>query len=209
MSGSHLEVFRRQLDAVTCGQHRYVLRHAMNGRLMPSFDRRGYRFTIDSLPGIVGEGKTRPDAMASFEQKFHSRFQNLLAKRPFEMSDEERLEWYAFKVVFDVDKYRRSQPIVMRRFGVAINESGRHAVMWEGRDDKELVDLGMYPREFPTFATGQPFEAYVEVDQDSRRTIRVLYAKKTSPTKQRTPAENEAFWNSLPGTSTLPASSFK
>ncbi len=204
----HLGIFSRELSEISCGQHRYELRQPIAGRLMPNFDRLSYRFTSDSLPGIVGVGATRPEATLAFESQFHSRFQELLAKRPFEMSDRELHDWRAIHRVFDVEGYRRSRPIIMRRYGIALNDQGRHAVQWEGRPEKEVVDLGIYPPDFPAFITGQPFEAFLELDPVSRRPTRVFYVKKSSPANHRTQADNAAFWDSLPGTSSLPASKF-
>jgi hypothetical protein len=140
------------------------------------------------------------------EDQVHEGFQDLYGKRPFEMTREEAQRWDILETMIDVVSYQNETPVVVRQLGqVTQVHRGPRQITWvDGR--KEIVGLDVMPPEFARFKPGQPFEAVVERDPVTGQLRRVRYVHRVASLRGLSDSELAKFWNSLPGTSTLPES---
>jgi len=212
----HFDILQRPVVNLSYGNVEYPLKSRSTrsiGRIVPDLvqsQQSGMRYTVDDLPSIVGRGDSISAAVSNFQEEFHRRFQELFAMRPFEMQDAEIVDWNGLSQMVDVEKYRRSVPIRVRRFGlVNANASGRHHVKWEGATDAVSIDLKDFPAEFAGYKTGQPFEAIVLLDADGLQTIRVVDVVKKSALRRRTTENDQQFWEGLGSTADLPSTSWE
>ena len=200
----NVDVFQTRLEEVEFGQERYPLWRPTIGRLLPEPNANRYRFQLQGLLSVSGEGNSPQDAIASFRETFHTHFQELIAKRPFEMDEHERGSWDEIRRLVNVELYRSRQPVLLRQFGEVISvRSGYRAVRWEGTG-REPVDLAKFPGEFASYYVGQPFEAYVERDQLGMGLRKVFYVKRTPQPTHRTADDNDDFARSLGSNKGLP-----
>jgi hypothetical protein len=198
-------VSQKQLSEIEFGDERYPLWRPTVGRHLPEPYGNRYRFQLEGLMTISGEGPSASEALQSFREEFHTRIQELLAKRPFEMTEGECATWNEIRRVVNVELYRSLQPVLLRQFGeVLSSRPGHHAVRWEGIG-REAIDLRKFPGEFASYCVGQPFEAYVERDQVGMGLRRVFYVKRTTRPTHRSGEDNDAFARSLESNRDLPA----
>ena len=199
-------ILRRRLVSVDFGDHTYPLRRQTDGCLEPYHEGEAVRwsFVVPSMGFLEGHGGTPREAIEDYQEVFHCNFQRLYVKRPFEMSEDDRQQWLSLISLVDVDAYRRSQPVTIRRFGVAYMDQGRRYVRWEGRTGKEPIDLRSYPAEFANYRSGQSFEAIVEIDPRTNATKRVQWSTRQDTVSPMEEEEAREFWNSLPGLPGLP-----
>jgi hypothetical protein len=69
-------------------------------------------------PRDVGRGNSAEEARDDFCLKFHSLFQDLTYKRPFEMTATDSPVWKKIRSVGDVTDYRNRMPLVAEQYGV-------------------------------------------------------------------------------------------
>jgi hypothetical protein len=197
-----------EFEVLRYGRTTYPLLRPTTGRLTYNQKRpAAFSFRLDSIPQLAGEGSAAKQAMDSLLENFHTTFQELVVKRPFEMNENETALWDDIRSTVDVDLYLNTIPITLRQFGTVVGQrSGQRKIAWEeGR--QETIDLRRFPSEFAGYRVGQPFEAYVERDHDRMRTMRVFYVRRKSSLPTRTPKDIEAFANSLKSSEEFPKGS--
>lgn len=195
---------RQVYKCLDFGQERYPLWRPTIGRLLPEPYANRYRFQLQGLLSVSGEGDSPQNAISTFKEAFHARFQELIAKRPFEMNVHERASWDEIRRLVNVELYRSRQPVLLRQFGEVVSvRTGHRAVRWEGTG-RETVDLAKFPGEFASYCVGQPFEAYVERDQLGMGMRQVFYVKRTPQPTHHTAADNDEFARSLDSNKGLP-----
>jgi len=114
-------------------------------------------------------------------------------KRPFEMNRSDTTSWGEMRQLVDVERYRRELPVLVREFGEVVSaRPGHRAVHWEG-GGREPIDIEQFPGEFASFRPGQPFEAYVERDQETMQIRRVLLVKRKHALRAQTAADADTF----------------
>lgn len=200
----NMDAFQTRLTDIEYGQESYPLWRPTIGRLLPEPLAKRYSFQLQGLLSVAGEGNSPQTAVLSFKESFHARFQELAAKRPFEMNADERAVWNEIKRLINVELYRSRQPVLQRQFGEVVSvRPGHRSVRWEGTG-REAVDLAKFPGEFATYCVGQPFEAYVERDQLSMGVRQVFYVKRTQQPTHRSAGDNEDFARSLSSNKDLP-----
>jgi hypothetical protein len=198
------DILRTRIDELQYGKNRYPLWRPIVGRLLPEPFSERYRFQIDGLTSVAGDGETPRDAIEVFRERFHIRIQDLLAKRPFEMKPDEKIAWSEIRQLVNVELYRHELPILMRQFGEVLSvRPSKWSVRWEGTG-REFVDLQDFPGDFASYHVGQPFEAFVERDQQTMRINHVYQVKRTKNLTHRDEADDDAFANSLQSNKNMP-----
>ena len=195
------------LTSIRVGGTEYELRRAIQGRLYPS-DNGHYEFVVDALAAyIVGRGDTADSAADDWRNKLHAAVQQLLAARPFEMSNSDVARWRALESVIDMAQYRRTTPVRMRQLGRV--EYLRHpfpkAIHWTGTG-RERIALETMPPEFAGFKPGQWIEAICERDPLTGRLLRVTHVEPIPALRFMSREQQDEFLQSLPRGDSLPES---
>jgi hypothetical protein len=194
------------LSEVRIGETFYRLREPVRGEFLPCDDGT-CEFWVDGFsPEFVGRGARADDAFRDWRDQVHEVFQDLYGKRPFEMSPEESQRWQVLEDTLDVVGYRNETPVVVREMGEVIQVRPQpRRIRWiNGRT--ESVTLDNMPGEFASYKPGQPFEADVERDPLTWRLLKVRFIRRITAIHPMARGELEKFWQSLPVTSSLPAS---
>jgi hypothetical protein len=195
------------VNGFSVGDATYRLRRPVQGYFMRQADG-SCLFLVDGFnPTFVGKGERARDAYDNWRDLLHEVFQTLYGKRQFEMTDEERDQWSVLDGMIDVVSYRNETPLVVRQVGcVSGHRTGQPMeITWvDGR--KERVCFSQMPPEFAGYQVGQYFEADVEREPLSGRLNRVRHVQRIHSLRPLTGSQLEEFWDSLPGTDSLPRS---
>ena len=199
---SKLDVFTTRVGDISFGLHaKYPLWRPLTGRWLPAprVDGVGFSFQVDGVPEIIGYGTTVAKALSDFSEQFHTRLQQLVVMRPFEMDELERSRWDALCELVDIESYRLSLPLHTIEYGkVLANQPRRWMVQWEASRSPTSVDLETFPDDFASYRVGQPFMAIVIREQRTMGIERVLRVTKVSLPATRSRAEDDEFAASLP-----------
>ena len=198
--GSLFDVLQRTLDEVRIGEAVYYTRAPLLATFYPRT--RGVDGELTMTPNnlrLVGIGKNFDEAQRDWSNQFHVRFQTLLAKRPWEMTLEEKEEWGRIELLVDVARFRRETPYVVRQIGVLTRRRPiPDQIRWEdGRTER--VWLEHMPPEFAGLHEGQRFEAEVIRDSATGRMVRTTVVRRLPAL--RTTDDDAALWQSVPTTS--------
>jgi hypothetical protein len=199
------DITRQVLEALRYGQTTYPLRKRTEGAFYPQFAGAGGEYLVDGFQAIVvGQGNTPNLAYHDWLKRFHAAFQRLYVMRPFEMAEREREAWGVIENQVDVERYRASQPIIVRQQGKVVRARPYpDLVQWED-GTRERVSPARMPADFVTFMVGQPFEAVVHRDPTSYKILKVEYLKRLSVRAALTREESKRLWDSLPTSGSLP-----
>jgi hypothetical protein len=166
-----------------------------------------WAFGTDEDIRFCGCGPSRGAAAANWCNQLHTRFQQLVRKRPFCMSDDEKADWAFLSELIDVDHYRRTTPIKQQETGWISNlESAVYEITWLGSEEVEMLSLENASPEFAGFSKGQWFEALVERNREDYSLSKVIHARPIEPIKEMTDEEWKDWLSSLPTTESLPRS---
>ena len=198
------DVTRRQLDVLRFGQAEYHLRRRAQGVFYPGDGSEPGEFSVEGFAGtVVGQGRTPDEAHGDWLKRFHVTFQQLYVMRPFEMSDAERQLWKVIESQVDVERYRLSEPLVVRQQG-RIKRARPYPELVEWEDGtREKVSLKWMPGEFATYQAGQPFEAVVHRHPVSHKILKVEYVKRLPAEPRSNAEESRRLWDSLPTSQSL------
>ncbi len=173
------ESSRYELPEIAYGFSKYPLKRLLRATYLRSRE----EFLVEGLsPEVVGRGVTSEEACDDFCLKFHSLFQDLVYKRPFEMSVEDSLLWNKIKDIVDVTVYRNRTPLVIEQYGVVSHGKVSHPckIKWDNGHtefvDVRKVDNADFVRYFP----GQPIKAIVRRNPVTRELIDIPYIQKTA-----------------------------
>jgi len=188
---------RKTFEEVRVGEARYRLRSPLTltfypfvlvdkGELIPEPD--------SAAPdgwSIIGTGVAFDDAFQDWSAKLHMIVQNLLAKRPWEMTQEEVRNMASMERMIDIPAYHRETPHSMRQIGtVARSRPIPDCILWED-GLVEHVKLYQMPPDFATFVNGQRFEAITVRDSMNGELQRVSYVGKLGRLKAVPPEQWE------------------
>ncbi len=161
-------------------------------------------------PLFVGRGASQEEARENWLLAVHASFQELLHKRPFEMTADDRRTWSVLSSRIDVAVYRNQTPIQVRQFGrISKARPYPQQIRWESGEREAIrIDQVASP-DFITFKAGQPFEAVVARDPVDFQLLRIVHIERRSePT--RLPADQEAkLLESIGSATTLPAAGWE
>ena len=197
--GDFFDVLRREIRAFHIGRASYQLRTPLLAAFYPRIDGEVGRMNVaPSWLSIVGSGRTLDEAWQDWANRFHVRFQTLLAKRPWEMDANEKSEWEKIEQMVDVPAYRRETPYVVRQIGwLTRRRPIPDHIRWEnGR--QERVDLMQMPPEFAALHEEDRFEAEVERQAVTGRLIRAVVVRRLPPLHQT--GDDGKMWSLLPTT---------
>ena len=194
------------LSDIQIGETCYRLRELLNGEFLSAEDFT-CEFWVDGFsPQFVGKGTRAHDAYRDWRDQVHEAFQDLYRKRPFEMSEEDTERWQVLENSIDVVGYRNETPVVIRQVGQVTRTRPKHRqITWiDGKT--EPFNLDNWPGEFAGYKPGQPLEADVERDPLTWKMLSVRFVRRIGTIHPMTNDELKKFWQSLPTTSSLPAS---
>jgi hypothetical protein len=198
------DVLKQEFSRLQYGSAVYEFRHNVVGQWLPRLVQGGYEFYLDPLPQIAGHGATMAEAQDEFLAIFHERVQELLSKRPFEMTKQEKSDYAAINSVIDIAFYQQHLPVRLRQRGKLVSKRhGNLTVIWEGLG-QEQVSGKLFPADFAAYREGQQFDAIVLRDRQSMNLIQVADVERTTAS-QSTEEELQDFWKSLRTTADLPA----
>jgi hypothetical protein len=156
-------------------------------------------------PIFVGHGATPEAAREDWLLSVHAAFQELLHKRPFEMTEEDRRAWSVLSSRIDVTVFRNQTPVQVRQFGV-ISKARPYPqqIRWEnGTSEMIRIDQVASP-DFITFKPGQPIEAVVARDPVDFRLLRIVHIERRSQPARLSRAEEFELLESIGSAKTLP-----
>src|SRR3954470_3974063 len=87
--GFKFDILRRPIDEVKVGHTVYPLRTPSQTTFCPGPPGQNGEFLVEKFPEIVGHGRTWDEAQRDWKFNLHAHVQDLLTKRPFEMSEAE------------------------------------------------------------------------------------------------------------------------
>lgn len=165
------------IRTIKIGHITYPLRHSLRATYVPG---KGDFLVEGFSPLFVGNGTNQEAARADWNNTVHSAFQELQPKRPFEMSDDERLKWQVLSDHIDVTVFRNNTPQSIRAFG-RILKAGPYPQLIEWDNGlKEPISLEIVDTpDFVRFKPGQPFEAVVHRDPLTFNLIRIIHIERT------------------------------
>jgi len=182
------DVIRSTIDEIRVGFVSYPLRRSLQATYIPGQG----DFLVDGFsPAFIGHGETQGEAHLDWTNAVHAAFQELLHKRPFEMTDQDRRKWNVLSEQIDVTAYRNRMPISIRQFGrVSKARPYPQEITWEdGSKDKIQLNMVGSP-DFVTYKPGQPLEALVERDPLTFQMLRIVHVERRRR-PSRLPADQE------------------
>ncbi len=209
--GQEMGIHSGRLDQVSYGRSAYPFWEQRTWQFVPEIREGewGFRLLLDGLTQIEGVGRTPNATIEDFRERFHTEFQKLFVKRPFELDANETRCWNELRQVVDVESYRRNLPILTREFGrVESNQPGHWVVRWEA-GERAPIDLSQFPDEFASYKPGQPFAAYLERDQETMEIRRVYSVARKPALKRQSVEDNAEFLDALQSNKDLPAASIQ
>ena len=204
--GDQFDVDRKVISgSLVVGETSYPLRSALLGKFTHGTAWQQGEFSVPELfPEFIGIGWTYEDAFQDWRDQIHCRFQMLVAKRPFEMTESERATWLLLQDQIDVTAYRDATQLTIRQIGkVDQTRPDPIRIAWEdGR--KERIRLDQMPGAFASYKAGQPFEAVVIRDPVDYRLLRVVHLQKRKATPVLGAGEIDSLLHSIPTAESLP-----
>lgn len=195
------------IETIHIGAAEYRLRRPSFANATPTEDRT-WEFHVEAFePQFVGRGNSIAEAKSDFYLLIHSTFQSLVRVRPFRMTEEQISKWNVLETAIDVEEYWRTVPVTLRELGiVSSSQRGSRQVLWLDGKLTEEINVDQVPAEFFSFAENQWFEAIVEREPGSHKLRRLIYVQQVDPVRQLTEDERRKWFDSLPGSDSLPKS---
>jgi hypothetical protein len=184
-----------QLSRIDVGDVTYPIRRTLQGRYYRSLE----QFLVDGWsPAVIGHGESESIAIKDFELRVHSLVQELLAKRPFEFSEDDKQALAQVERYIDLTVFRNTHPVRTRQFGIVSKvRPFPTEIKWENGSIDAISLESVANAEFVNFKAGQPLEAIVERDPRTFRLMRIVHVVKRSPPRQWTKQEELALMNSI------------
>lgn len=191
------------IPQVVIGDVSYPLRRAFVGRYYRYFE----QLIVDGIsPLIVGRGASENAAKQDFCLQIHSAIQDLLGKRPFELSNRDKQLLTTIDRFVDVTVFRNTQSIQVRQYGkISKARPYPEEIEWEN-GTKDLVPVSLVvTAEYVNYKPGQPVEAVVERDPMTFRLRRVVHISKCKVARSWSGKDETEFMASIGSSSTAKA----
>lgn len=201
------DTIRSTLDEIQVAGVTYPLRRSSTVSFIPGIG----EFLVEGFsPAFVGHGATFEAARRDWLLSIHSGFQELLHKRPFEMSPDDVYRWSVLSSRIDVTVYRNQTPIQVRQYGrISQARPYPRQIQWENGERESINVEQVASPDFVTFKSGQPVEAIVARDPVNFRLLGIVHIERRS-TPSRLPSREEAeLLESIGSTTALPAASWE
>jgi len=195
------DAIRSDLSELCVAGVTYPLRRSCRASYIPVAG----EFVVEEFSSFVGQGDTLEEAREDWLRSVHASFQELLQKRPFEMSPEDKRVWSILSSNIDVAVYRNQTPIQVCQFGrISKARPYPQQIHWENGDREAIsIDQVDVP-DFITFKPGQPFEAVVARDPVDFRLLRIVHIQRRSEPTRLAAVEEANLLGSIGSTKTLP-----
>lgn len=195
------------LNDVSVADVVYPLRRPCTARFIPSVG----EFSVDGFsPTFVGRGATLEEARKAWLLDVHAGFQDLLHKRPFEMTVEDHHRWDVLSSRIDVAVYRNRTPIQVRQFGkITCTRPYPQQIQWENGERESISIEQVASPDFIMFKSGQPIEAIVARDPVDFRLLRIVHVERRSTPSRLSAAEEAELLKSIGSTRSLPAADWE
>lgn len=147
----------------------------------------------------IGRGQSPGEARQDWERRFHSGFQALYGKRPFEMTSEENAQWGELLSLVDVAAYRQEVPLSIRKIGQVRygHASYPTRIDWlDGQRDHVALDLA--PPELASCRTGQWIDAVVVRNAVTNKLQRITHLDKIATVHTMTESDAERHLHETP-----------
>ncbi len=178
--GKQTSAISAVLSEISLGTIRYPTRRPVNLTYLPG---KNELLANGLSPAFTGNGPTVEEARLDLLMKLSIRFQELVVKREFEMSADEKRDWALLDSVIDSTVYRNTQPIFLRQLGVISKARPIPSqITW---DDGSKEDIGIEKVADPDFfglKIGQPIEAFLRRDP---LTFQILSLEKVNRHRSR------------------------
>ena len=186
---------------------RYPLRAPSSASYIPVAG----EFLVEGFsPLFVGRGASQDEARENWLLGVHATFQELLFRRPFEMTTDDRQKWSVLSARIDVVVYRNQTPIPVRQFGkISKARPYPQQIRWEN-DEREAIRIDQVASpDFITFKAGQPFEAVVDRDPVDFHLLRIVHIERRSEPARLSANEEAELLASIGSATTLPAAGWE
>ena len=191
------------IPQVEVGGVSYPLRKPFKGRYYRYLE----QLIVEGIsPLMVGRGASENVAKEDFCIQIHSAIQDLLGKRPFELTNQDKQLFATIDRFVDVTVFRNTHPIQVRQFGrISKARPYPEEIEWEnGTKDFVPLSLVVTP-EYVSYKPGQPVEAVVERDPMTFRLRRIVHINKCKASRCWSTKEDAEFMNSIGSSCTAKA----
>lgn len=188
--GSQFDASVVELDELTIGQIRYPLRRRLNGQYFPLTG----ELIVEEFGGsFVGHGTDLDDALEDFRLTVHQRFQQLMYRRPFELTGQDEMDWALLCRMIDETSFRNALPVQMRQFGEVqfCQRSRPYAIRWDSGHQEVIDPAIVRSPEYLTYRPGQPVEAVVERDRLTDAIVAIPFITRVRSFRSSRTIENE------------------
>lgn len=188
---------RESFQEISMSCSLYKFRHIMYGTYFYSEQ----YYTVHGLD-YSGFGLDQETARRDWLRVFHTRFQELYAKRPFEMNLAEKKEWQAISEVVDVSNYEANTPVTYRIIAQVQEKLPKIMI--------RRIDGVLFTVEHEKCAPmllglplGQWFEAFVKHQADPSKILEILTVLPVTSPEECDHKAFEAFLRKMKSTSQL------
>ena len=201
------DVVRSTLNDLRVAGVVYPLRGPCTADFIPGVG----EFLVEGFsPSFVGRGETPEEARENWLLAVHAGFQELLHKRPFEMTKEDSHRWSVLSKHIDVAVYRNDNPIQVRQYGrITQARPYPEQIQWESGEHESISLEQVASPDFVTFKPGQPFEAIVARDPVSFSLVRIVHIERRSPARRLSQAEESDLLGAIGSADRLPVAEWK
>lgn len=201
------DVVRSTLNDLRIAGVAYPLRRPCTASYIPGVG----EFLVEGFsPTFVGRGATLEEARKGWLLAVHAGFQELLHKRPFEMTPIDARRWSVLSSRIDVTVYRNQTPIQVRQFGkITQARPYPQQIQWENGEREAISVDQVDSPDFVTFKPGQPIEAIVARDPLNFCLLRIVHVERRSTPSRLSAAEEAELLELIGSSQTLPAAGWE
>lgn len=195
------DAIRCDMSTLSVAGFTYPLRRICRASFIPVAG----EFVVEEFSAFVGRGETIDAAREDWALRVHAAFQELLHKRPFEMSADDKREWSVLSSNIDIAVYRNQTPLKITQFGrVSQARPYPSQIRWDDGTKEDVRVSQVDADDFITYKPGQPFEAVVARDPVSFRLQRIVHIQRRSEPGQLSADEEAELLDSIGSSKTLP-----
>lgn len=186
-----------EINRIQVGRTVYPLRRSLTATFVPGLHRG--QLVVDSMsPAFVGYGESGEDALQDWALQVHAAFQDLIAKRPFEMNADDRRRWNLLRDMIDVTVFRNTTPVVVRQFGrVTQLRPWPQQVEWANGQKEPVSLMQVDSPDFITYKAGQPFEAVVERNPLTGELLRISHIERRRKIQRMRPQQEAELLHAI------------
>ncbi len=131
--------------------------------------------------------------------------QDLLVKRPFEMSSRDRLLWDSLNEYIDTTVYRNTTLVSIRQFGIVKRARPYpEELLWENGTTERVSLQQVASPDFVNYKPGQPFEAVVLRNPITFELIRIVHIDRCRSARRLAKLEESILLDEVGSRSVLP-----